>query len=194
MSGPVVLDVDQVARHRIPGVVVVDTETTGLSRWHVPVEVAWWDLETGERGGFIPPHTAGDIDNAHPVALEKNGYRARELGDSSRWDHEHVALRRLHRVLAGRTFAGAQPHFDAGMLAPLFQRAGLAAQPHDYHLWDLGSFARWPLRLRFAPKTTDVFARLGITPGAHQAGDDVTAEGLAFLELDRRMLAAGAAA
>jgi hypothetical protein len=168
-------------RHRI----VVDTETTGLTpNWHVPVEVAWWDLATGERGLFYPPVHDEELDRADPEAMEINGYRRRGIGRMPK-DVLGAGLRRLHAAITGHTLAGSKPSFDADMISPLFDAAGLDPEPWHHHYLDLGSYAAGRLGLPEPLSASKVATLLGIDPGGHTAEGDVTSEGRCFLTLDR---------
>ncbi|WP_344029324.1 exonuclease domain-containing protein [Pseudonocardia kongjuensis] len=164
--------------------VVVDTETTGLRRgFDVPVEIAWWDLVTGDRASFIPPHGDFDMEQASPEALQINGYWARGLDNPNRWD-DGTELHRLHTALQDRTFAGSNPHFDIDMIRPLFAAAGLAPEPWHHRVDALEGYARGRLGRRTLPGLARVCELLGVDPGDHTADGDVTATGRCFLALD----------
>lgn len=166
---------------------VVDCETTGLDpSAHVPVEVGWWCLATGASGVFVPPHPDFDIQNAQVIALEMNGYYDRGLDNPNRWDVDRSGLRILHERLVGQTLAGSNPRFDAAFLSPLFAADGLDPEPWHHQLENLGSYARGVLGLPYLPRLSEVCELLGIEPGDHTAGGDVTATGRAFLELAER--------
>lgn len=167
-------------------VVVVDTETTGLTERDIAVEVAWWDLDTDERGRFVPKHnTAWVLANAHPDALAINGYEQR-LADATQDDGTGVS--RLHEVLRGQVLAGSNVRFDAGKLAALFDVWGLAKEPWFYHLAELGPFAAGTLGLPLwdMPGLSASCELLDIEPGDHTAEADVTATGLCFRALQAR--------
>lgn len=164
--------------------VVVDCETTGLTKGRdIAVEVAWWDLVTGERGCFIPPHPGFDMDEASPEALELNGYWRRGLDNPNRWD-DGSELTRLHTALTGRTLAGSNPAFDIAMLAPLFTAAGLAPEPWHHRVDALEGYARGRLGRRTLPGLARVCELLGVEAGDHTAEADVTATGRCFQALD----------
>lgn len=171
-------------------IVVVDVESTGLDRaMHVPVEVAFWVLDTGVRGVFIPVHTDVDIQNAQLEALRINRYHERGLWQRGRWDWNAAGLRELHTALTGNTMVGSNPGFDAGMLGPLFRRYRLDPAPWHYASpLDVGTYAAGvlglPIGSRF--KLTKLCEALNIPPGDHSAGNDVTATGRCLLELQRR--------
>lgn len=165
--------------------VVVDIETTGLDPTvHVPVEIAWWDLTTGQAARFVPPHGDFDMTLAEPRALEINRYWERGLDNPSRWD-DGTELARMHAALTGQTFAGANPRFDIDFIRPLFSAADLVREPWHYHVDDLAAFARGRLGLDHLPRVSEVCTLLELTPGDHTAEGDVAAEGTCFLELEQ---------
>ena len=167
--------------------VVVDTETTGLDPTvHVPVEVGWWNLHTGERGLFIPVHTQADLRRADPKALEINRYWERGLDLEAQWDEAQWCLERLHKALVGNSLVGSNPVFDASMLNPLFQRHGLAPGPWHYALLDVGTYAAGVLGLSIGERLTlSELCQLFGMPQTHDAEGDVTVTGRCLLELQR---------
>lgn len=119
--------------------IVVDVETTGLTPDDICVEVAWHDLGTGDHGSFVPAHdVAWVLTNAHPRALEVNGYRDR-LIDAQHDDGTEV--HRLHERLAGQCIGGSNVRTDAFHVARLFDAQGLDREPWHYHLAELSSYA-----------------------------------------------------
>jgi DNA polymerase-3 subunit epsilon len=169
-------------RHRI----CVDTETTGLDpRIHVPVEVAWLDMVTGDRGRFVPPHTPADIDAATPIALEVNRYRERGL-DREPQDHDGSELRRLHSALVGNTWVGSKPQFDIDMLTPLFERYGLDPQPHYHHPLDVGSYVAGAWLLDDALSLSKACTLLEVPQPDHTAEGDVEATAACFRALTEK--------
>jgi hypothetical protein len=167
-------------------VVVVDTETTGLREQDITVEVAWWDLDTDERGRFVPKHNVEWVRaNAHPDALALNGYEQRISGATQ---DDGAGVRRLHEVLRGQVLAGSNVRFDAAKLAALFAVWGLAREPWFYHLAELGPYAAGVLGVPLwdMPGLSGTCALLDIPPGDHTAEADVTATGLAFRTLMAR--------
>lgn len=107
--------------------IVVDVETTGLESHDICVEVGWHDVESGEHGSFVPAHdVAWVLANAHPRALEVNGYRER-LVDAAQDDGTEV--RRLHERLGGHVMGGSNVRTDAVHVARLFDAAGLVPMP-----------------------------------------------------------------
>jgi DNA polymerase-3 subunit epsilon len=166
-------------------IIVVDVETSGLIPDHdVAVEVAWWVLETGERGCFIPPHdTEWVLQEGDPQALKLNGYRARLAGQPQ--DTEDVERAQLARKLAGNTLAGSNPAFDTYFLVlPPF--IGHATPPWHHRLLDLSAYAAGVLNIppTELPGLAAVCERLGIENAApHTAEGDVDATGRCFLAL-----------
>ncbi len=163
--------------------VVLDTETTGLTEQDIVVEVAWWRLDTDERGRFVPAHdVAWVLEHAHPDALVINGYRER-LADAAQDDNTELA--RLHHALRGQVLGGSNIRYDAAKMARLFQAAGMHPEPWHYHLAELSSYAAGVLSLPLSkpPGLAACCALLDVPPGDHTAEADVTATGRCFLAL-----------
>lgn len=93
-------------------VIVVDCEMNGLDhRVHKAVEVAWWNLDTDERGVFVPRHNVSKVlKRAQIKALQINRYIDR-LADAEQ-DTGELALE-LWDQLSGRTgtWRAQQPPF-----------------------------------------------------------------------------------
>ena len=158
-------------------VIVVDTETTGLdAEWHIPVEVAWWNLSTNERGVFVPSHdTSWVLEYGDPKALEINQYRER-LADALQ-DTDGRCAQILEDQLADNTMAGSSPEFDDAFLKKI-----IVVRRHR-RLWSLGAYAAGKLNLDYVPGLADVCERLGIKAPDHTAAGDVTSTGRALLTL-----------
>lgn len=168
--------------------VIVDCETTGLDPTvHVPVEVAWWHVGTGERGLFIPPHTHLNMIQADPTALTINGYYERGLDNRDHWDTDGSELTRLHQALKGVSMVGSNPSFDASMLTPMYRRWALQPQPWRYATMDIGTYAAGVFGLSIGDRFTlpALCDRFGIPRGDHTAEGDVTATGLCLDALDK---------
>lgn len=164
-------------------IVCVDTETTGLNpAAHVPIEIAWWDLATDERGRFVPYHSPLDIRDAGDEALEINGYFRRGL-DREPQDSDYVETERLHTVLTGNTFTGSNPAFDSAMLFDLFCDAALDPEPWHHRIWDLSAYAAGVLSLDELPGLASACELLGVAPPDHTAEGDVTVTGLCLKAL-----------
>ncbi|MBA0126314.1 3'-5' exonuclease [Haloechinothrix sp. YIM 98757] len=160
-------------------VIVVDTETTGLDRArHVPIEVAWVDLATGQENAWIPWHTRQDISRAQPEALEINGYYQR-LADAPTDHAALIAAKDLHERLGGAVLAGASPAFDADMLRILFNRTGCTPlEPWHHRLADLAAYAAGTLGIPISelPSMSRVCGLLGVQNDApHTALGDARA-------------------
>lgn len=166
--------------------VVVDCESTGLTDDAIAIEIGWWDLDTDERGSFIPPHNEEWVlYNGHPDALRINGYRERIVGKPQ---DDGTEVARLHHALRGQCIAGANiGRADCAWLVKVFRNAGLHPEPWNYRLGELGPYAAGVLRIRLAdaPGLSDLCVRLGIDvePEVHTADNGVTATGLVLKAL-----------
>lgn len=177
--------------------IVVDCESTGLRDEAFAVEVAWWDLATGERGEFIPQHDRGWVlGHGEPRALELNGYRER-LADAAQDDGTQA--RALFSTLNGHTIVGSNVAQDATWLADVFRRhvpvdpARLTPfRPWHHRMWELSPYAAGVLNLDELPGLWDLYERFSVAPPDHTAAADVTATGLVFRAL-RALRAAEAA-
>jgi DNA polymerase III subunit epsilon len=148
--------------------IVCDTETTGLdSTRNDVVEIAYVVVGPYLPGLpsadlFVPPHTT---DNADPEALTI--------------DVMYERTRRLHRVLASNTLAGANPSFDARFLSALFLRAGLDPEPWHHRLGDLSAYCAGVLGIdpTNLPGARQVAEFLGVVNDRPHtaAGDVITA-------------------
>lgn len=171
------------ARH----VVVADCETTGFDPYqHTCVEIGWWDLNTGERGLFVPRHDASEtLARADIEALRINGYFDR-LADAPQ-DHGAEVLR-LASALHRQTLAGSNPAFDARFLPRMFASYGhLDVTPWHHRMWDLAPYAAGVLGLDHLPGLSEVCELLGTDARPdHSAAGDVTAAGECFLALFER--------
>lgn len=110
-------------------IVFLDTETTGLSpRKATVIEVAMIRREAdGTETHFhslIKP-SEQELADAHPKALEVNGYAA----DPSRWDDaptmEEVGPRIADFTKGAKLICGHNIAFDEGMIAAAFKRHGV---------------------------------------------------------------------
>lgn len=162
----------------MPDVIVVDCESTGLERWSFPVEVAWYNMRTDEHSMFVPPHDRQWVlDNGHPDALAKNGYKER-IFDAPQDDGTEA--QRFHEMVTGAILLGSNVRQDAQWLMRMFiKQYGLALEeePWKYRLVELGSLALFPMRrpLDDPPGLFDVCQFLGVEPGDHSAMNDVLA-------------------
>jgi DNA polymerase-3 subunit epsilon len=165
----------------------VDCESTGIRPdVDIPIEVAYWDLETDERGCFIPKHNEQWVlDNAQPKAMEVNGYKERILGQPH---DDGTEVDRLHRVLRGQCIAGFNVgRADCDWLYKLFKHHGMHPDPWHYRLGEIGSYAAGVLGepLEDQPGLANLCVRLGIPPEpeVHTAANGVTVTGLVLKEL-----------
>lgn len=165
-------------------VYVVDVETTGLLEHHVPVEIAFWCLDDGTRGRFIPGFDATDLAAASPDAMRITRFYERGLHLEQR-DVHGFQLLAFHELMHKNVLAGSKPTFDAEMISRMFVRFGLRPDPWHYRLLDVGQYAQGVLGLPLAhtPGLARICSLLGIAGGDHSAEADVTATGLAFLKL-----------
>jgi DNA polymerase III epsilon subunit-like protein len=189
--------------------IVVDVEANGLDHdKHEAVEVAWWNLDTSERGVFIPPHDVSAVlKHAQIRALQINRYIDR-IAEAPQDTDNREALR-LWQELAGRTkewqaqqpvllseatepppapvpamLLGSNPRFDARMLEKVFRKAHRKVEPCHHRLRDISSYAAGALGLSYNPGLHELCERLNITPPDHTAEADVTATGLAYMKLE----------
>lgn len=162
-------------------VIVVDTETTGLENdKHFAIEVAWWNLNTNERGYFIPPHSIKRaLKIGDSIALEMNKYRERIMWRAQDTLGDQAGI--LETQLNDASFAGANPRFDIGFL-----EGRIIDRVWHHRLLDVSAYAMAILGLNYMPGLADVCARLGINrdeTDCHTAWNDVTVTGLCFLRL-----------
>lgn len=162
--------------------VVVDVETNGLSySQHVPVEVAWWNLDTGSRGSFVPAHDVSAVlATADIKALRINRYLDR-LADAEQ-DAEGLQALALAKMLRDQTLAGSNPRFDAHMLSKIMPVTW------HYRLLDIGAYGAGVLRRppeEGVPGLWDLCQHLRVSPedDVHAAEGGVTAAGNCLLEL-----------
>jgi DNA polymerase III subunit epsilon len=166
--------------------VVVDCESTGLTDDAIAIEVAWWDLDTDERGSFIPPHSEAWVrEHGHPDALRINGYLDRIAGQQH---DDGTEVRRLHLALRGQCIAGANVgRADCAWLVKMFRQQGLHPEPWHYRLGEIGPYAAGILGLPLseAPGLGDICDLMGVDaePEVHTAANGVTATGLALKAL-----------
>lgn len=166
--------------------VVVDLESNGLDfDKHTAVEVAWWNLNTGEQGCFVPVHDVSTVlANASIKALQINRYVDR-LADAEQ-DVEGLQLLRLAEVLRGNTMVGSNPAFDSAMLRKLMPDR---KPTWHYRLLDIGAYAAGVLALppeRGVPGLWETCQLLNVElreDVAHTAMGDVIATGECLVKL-----------
>lgn len=191
--------------------VVVDCETSALqpSRrevrgilantpadipYGVVTEVAWWNLDTDERGVFVPHHNVQWVRAyGEAKALSISGYLDR-LVDAEQ-DHHGADTKVLHAQLSGNTMAGSNPSFDTRFLGPLFQSVpDLGGDPEPWHhrLFDLAAYAAGVMGVdpREMTGLAGICERLEVATPDHTAAGDVQATGECIKALmDRHALA-----
>lgn len=178
--------------------IVVDVETTGLTPGvHLPIEVAAVNVMTGDVLHFVPKVPKGTFDNASEQALEINRYYERGLYKQrpTSWEATDGDYSNLWEMLAGNTFAGSNPAFDAAMVTAGFtaarqnsarEFAAFMREPWHHRLADLAAYAGPALML--APNElvglAEICERLGVTNEAeHTALGDARATATCFKKL-----------
>lgn len=141
--------------------VVVDVETTGLSATAWPLEVAAINVTTGEEFQFVPFVTDSALGTADRKALQINRYYERGVWvdmlpdpEANREKYDH-----LRSMLAGNTFAGSNPTFDARIIARF------TSEVWHHRLADLSAYASGRLGIdpTKMPGLAAVCHRLGVT-------------------------------
>lgn len=192
--------------------IIVDTETSGLDpAIHLPLEVAAINTESGETLRFVPyiselriqigRHTQPDADATYavgdPDALRINRYYEREIYRDMASANDTVGrYRDLWKMLAGNTFGGCNPSFDARMLVAGYRHAvGICNLAVTYREWepvwhhrlaDLSAYAAPTLGLAPTelPGLHQVCTLLGVTNTApHTALGDARATADCFREV-----------
>lgn len=123
--------------------VVVDTETTGLNPEDGAqiTEIAYYCLNTGLGGVFVPAHT---LDGADSFALEISRYE-----DRLAWQPQDdgTKVRALHAFLGGdgvkTHIVGSNPAFDCKHLNVLFAKYDLPIDPWNHRKIDPCAAAYW---------------------------------------------------
>lgn len=169
--------------------IVCDLETTGLNPTiHKILEVAAVNTSTDEVIHFVPAIDPDDLGAADGQAMQTNRYYERgvwkrALTESATFEQ----YGRLSDMLAGNTFAGCNPRFDADFLAQMHD-SQFQPEPWHHRLADLAAYAAGALGI--APNELvglgDICARLDVDPGvAHSALDDAKATAECFRQLTR---------
>lgn len=172
-------------------IVVVDVETNGLDpQIHQAVEVAWWNLDTDERGDFVPAHSVRDVLAAADLkALQVNDYVNKIAPRADDLDSQgaHQIYEELYNQLTGATLVGSNVQFDAAMISQLFARTlDIHPTPWHHRHWEIGPYAAGVLGLKHVPGLWEITQLLGLPENDHTAAGDVDLTGRAFLELRRR--------
>jgi DNA polymerase-3 subunit epsilon len=161
--------------------IVVDTETTGLSEYATIVEVAAINLDTGQEFYFVPNIEDVKLSVKDLFALKLNGYVERELWKQQLTPNqtlEHYAM--LGAMLEGNTFGGSNPAFDQRVLSKKVNTTW------HHRLGDLATYAAKPMGrdITDLPGLSDVaeFFELPI-PGRHGALEDARATAALFQKI-----------
>lgn len=184
-------------------IIAVDCETNGRNvERHQAIEVAWWNLDTDERGLFIPPHAPSAVLGAAEVeALRVNRYIDRIPGQPQ--DYNGHRLLELHAQFSDydeddvcdtetgpaatevrHTLLAANPAFDAKFLTKLFASLDdFDPEPWHYRLLDIEAYAMAALQLDHVPGMREICDLLEIASPDHAADVDVTALGTAWRRL-----------
>lgn len=155
---------------------IIDTETTGLDpQTSTVLEFAAIVVENGvevERYETKIKPTTGELNHAHPKALEVNGYTDEAWADAPRMDEVGP---RIVKMLGGCVLVGHNVSFDESMLKTSFRRHGVWGRI-PYHKIDTITLAYehlFPLGLKWA-NLDGIRKFLGWSKdGAHTAMKDV---------------------
>lgn len=113
--------------------VYLDTETTGLD----PSRHEVWEIAYAvDDGPVLSSIVRHSLTNAHPLALDVNGYHERYWLDATTPPERDRFEADLFRALKGATLVGANPAFDAAFLSARWGEA-----PWRYRLLDVEAFA-----------------------------------------------------
>lgn len=163
--------------------VIVDVESTGLDpAVHVPIEVAAIDVDTGEVISFAPYVDPTKWADASGEALAINRYFERRVfRQALTYDATVQQYDRLWDMLAGNSFAGANPRFDVSMLLTAPGAPGSELWHHrlpDVSAYVAGALGIYPADL---PGLADCCKLLDVTnEGEHSALGDVKAAAECF--------------
>lgn len=169
--------------------VVVDLETTGLQvGFHVPLEIAAINVLTGKTLYFVPHVACEDLGRASGDAMRINRYYERGVYQEMLTPNAtHDFYGQLWEMLAGNTFGGSNPRFDAAMLMSV-RAITEQEEPWHHRLADLSAYAG--AALRQPPNALvglgDVCKALHVDAGiAHSALDDASATAQCFRKLSK---------
>jgi len=148
-----------------------DTETTGLDPENNDIlDIAIIRVRPdGSETVFSSKVKMARPENAHPKALEVNGYTPEKWADAPTVEEVFWEIHR-RGLLQDCILAGQNIGFDAGFINATFQRIGIKTRV-DYHMYDTVTIALAYLKpyLKSVSLTT-VCTALGIpTEGAHGA-------------------------
>lgn len=164
-------------------VVVVDTETGGLSANAPVLEIAAVNIESGEEFRVVPFLTPAQLATCEPEALAINRYYERRVFADMLDDvaANANAFNWLKNMLDGNVFAGSNPAFDAPHIAKL-----LNSEPWHHRKLALESYAAGVLGLPLdeLPGLNKVCEILGVeNEDPHSALGDARATAECFRKL-----------
>lgn len=164
----------------------VDVETSGLDPDHNDIlEIAIVRLDPDGEKVLHEKVVMERPENAHPKALEVNGYTPEKWADAK---PAVEVFPRVAELLTDCIIAGQNVRFDVGFINATCKRLGIDARV-DYHLYDTCTLALehlkpWLESISLVP----VCKALGIpTDQAHSAMGDVRMS----IEVDRQLRRAG---
>lgn len=171
--------------------VVVAVKTTGPDPLkHLPVEVSWWDLSTGKRGTFVPPHDVRTaLSDCHLDTVEAIGYLGR-LAKAPQ-DELGSAAYELAEALHEAVLVSGNPLRDELVLRRMyshymddFQRVTDMFEPTWYEALDVRAYAAGVLGLPVLPDLARMCELCGVPLEAvHTAETDADALGRCVLRL-----------
>jgi hypothetical protein len=172
--------------------VVVSIKSTGPDpAMHVPVEVAWWNLATGERGWFVPAHNVQDaLGGCHVDTIRDIGYLDR-LAQADQDEKGHQAAL-LAEALQSAVMVSMAPLADDQLLRRMFAHYLNDFEfvnqdlylPEWHDVLDVGSYADGALGLGTLPDLGTICQRVGVPlEAARTAESDVEALGRCVLRL-----------
>ncbi|AIG81308.1 Hypothetical protein AJAP_42705 (plasmid) [Amycolatopsis japonica] len=155
-------------------IVVVDVKTSGdeFNRLgHAPVEIAWWNLATGDSGDFLVKHNVQYVtDFGDPDALRALRYVERGLGDQDQ-DLNHRELIRLESHLYANTLAAVDVARVARLLALQYKLVPPYLRPN----WDDNVTTNEPWHPRLLDLASFASGTLGTAPGRLDSLADLAA-------------------
>lgn len=163
--------------------VIVDIESTGLgTAFHWPLEIAAINLTSREELHFVPFIPASALGDANPQAMQVNRYYERGVWKDMlpNLDANQKHYNTLAEMLQGNTLGGANPRFDAAILARF------VGEPWHHRLADVSAYAAGVLGLPLGdlPGLDKVCDALGVTNAeAHSALGDARATAECFRTL-----------
>lgn len=153
--------------------VIVDTETSALEpekAFAVEISALVYDPDVyAATGGkteifdFVPHHTQDSMRFAEAEALAINRYYERGLWKRIQTEQEtRNTIRELVVALRDATLVGANPHYDAQILGPIFMRYGYERQPQHYRMYDVQAATAGRFALPTPPSLPDCAKAFGI--------------------------------